>query len=153
MAGNSAYLTIGEAARRSGVATSTLRFYEKRGLIRSVRTSGNHRLYHREMLRRISVVRVAQTLGLTLDEIAGAMAELPNQRTPTKRDWEQLSRRWRSQLDARIAQMLRVRDRLTRCIGCGCLSLKSCALHNRGDHVSASGPGPRFLLNESPNSD
>jgi MerR family redox-sensitive transcriptional activator SoxR len=147
------YLTIGEASRRSGVAASTLRFYEKRGLIRSVRTSGNHRLYHREMLRRISVIRVAQTLGLTLEEIAEAMAELPNQRTPTKRDWERLSRRWRGQLDARIAQMQRVREKLTRCIGCGCLSLKSCALHNRDDHVAAAGPGPRFLLNDTPDSD
>lgn len=141
------YLTIGEAARRSGVATSTLRFYEQKGLIRSLRSSGNHRLYHRQMLRRISVVRVAQTLGLTLEEIAHAMAELPDQRTPTKRDWERLSKKWQAQLDDRIAQMQRVRDKLSRCIGCGCLSLKSCALYNRGDHASAAGPGPRFLLN------
>lgn len=153
MAKSLGYLTIGEASRRSGVASSTLRFYEKRGLIRSVRTSGNHRLYHREMLRRISVVRVAQTLGLTLEEIAEAMAELPNRRTPTKRDWERLSKRWRGQLDARIAQMQRVREKLTRCIGCGCLSLKSCALHNREDHVAATGPGPRFLLNDTPDSE
>jgi MerR family transcriptional regulator, redox-sensitive transcriptional activator SoxR len=100
------------------------------------------------MLRRISIVRVAQTLGLTLDEIAKAMAELPSQRTPTKRDWERLSKRWRGQLDARIAQLQRMREKLSRCIGCGCLSLKSCALHNPGDHVAATGSGPRFLLNE-----
>lgn len=148
MAGIPQYLTIGEATRRSGVAASTLRFYEKRGLIWSVRTSGNHRLYHREMLRRISVVRVAQTLGLTLDEIASAMAELPNRRTPTKRDWERLSKRWRDRLDARIAQLQRMREKLTLCIGCGCLSLKSCALHNREDRVAAAGSGPRFLLDE-----
>lgn len=147
------YLTIGEASRRSGVAASTLRFYEKRGLIRSLRTAGNHRLYHREMLRRISVIRVAQSLGLTLQEISDAMAELPDQRTPTKRDWEKLSKRWRRRLDERIAQMQRIRDKLTRCIGCGCLSLRSCALHNRGDHVATSGPGPRFLLSEPPSSE
>lgn len=147
------YLTIGEAARRSGVATSTLRFYEKRGLIRSVRTSGNHRLYHREMLRRVSVVRVAQTLGLTLNEIANALADLPDQRTPTKRDWERLSKRWRDQLDDRIAQMERLRDKLTRCIGCGCLSLRTCALYNSQDHAAATGSGPRFLLDEPPEMD
>lgn len=142
------YLTIGEAARRSGVATSTLRFYEKRGLIRSLRTSGNHRVYHRETLRRISVVRVAQSLGLTLNEIAEAMAELPERRTPNKRDWERLSRRWCGHLDARIVRLQRLRDQLTRCIGCGCLSLKTCALHNRDDHVGATGAGPRLLLDE-----
>lgn len=148
MARTSQYLTIGEAAWRSGVATSTLRFYEKRGLIHSLRTSGNHRLYRRETLRRISVVRVAQSLGLTLNEIAEAMSGLPEQRAPTKRDWERLSRQWRSQLDARIARMERLRDQLSRCIGCGCLSLKTCALHNRDDHVAADGAGPRFLLQE-----
>jgi len=152
MARTPQFLTIGEAARRSGVATSTLRFYEKRGLIRSVRTSGNHRLYHREMLRRISVVRVAQSLGLTLNEIAEALADLPDQRTPTKRDWERLSKRWRSQLDARIAQLEQLRDKLTRCIGCGCLSLRTCALHNPRDQAAATGSGPRFILDQSPGS-
>lgn len=143
------HLTIGETSRRTGVPSSALRFYERRGLIRSVRTQGNQRLYHREMLRRVSVIRIAQNLGLTLDEIGAAMAELPDRRTPTKKDWERLSRRWQAQLDARIDQLQRMREKLTRCIGCGCLSLRSCALHNKRDHVAAEGPGPRFLLAES----
>lgn len=150
MAKGNVHLTIGEVARRSGVTPSALRFYERRGLIKSTRSAGNHRLYHREMLRRISVVRVAQSLGLTLQEISEAMAELPDQRTPTKRDWERLSKKWRVRLDERIAQLQRMREKLTRCIGCGCLSLKSCALHNRDDHVAAYGSGPRFLLSEHP---
>ena len=145
---NVVYLTIGDVSRRSGVPTSALRFYERRGLIRSTRTDGNHRMYHREMLRRISVIRVAQTLGLTLKEISEAMGDLPDQRTPTKRDWERLSKKWRGQLDERIAQMQRMRDKLTRCIGCGCLSLKTCTLHNREDYVAADGAGPRFLLSD-----
>jgi MerR family transcriptional regulator, redox-sensitive transcriptional activator SoxR len=140
------YLTIGEVSRRSGVTASALRFYERRGLIRSTRSEGNHRMYHREMLRRISVIRVAQTLGLTLNEILEAMCDLPDQRTPTKRDWERLSKKWQGQLDERIAQMQRMRDKLTRCIGCGCLSLKTCTLHNREDYVAVDGAGPRFLL-------
>jgi MerR family transcriptional regulator, redox-sensitive transcriptional activator SoxR len=105
-------------------------------------------LFHREVLRRISVVRVAQTLGLTLKEITEAMNELPDQHTPTKKDWEKLSKKWRGRLDERIALMQRMRDKLTRCIGCGCLSLKSCALHNREDHVAVDGAGPRFVLGD-----
>ena len=142
------YITIGEAARRSGVATSALRFYEKRGLIHSDRTSGNHRLYRREMLRRISVIRVAQNLGLTLGEIAAALKNLPDQRTPTKRDWEHLARNWDSLLDARINQLQRLRDNLSKCIGCGCLSLKKCGLYNREDKLAVQGPGPRLMLEE-----
>jgi len=145
-----AYLTIGEAARRCGVAASTLRFYEARGLIHSVRSAGNQRRYHRSMLRRISIIRVAQTVGLTLEEIATALAELPNARTPTKRDWERLSMKWRAELDARIVQLQQVREKLTRCIGCGCLSLRSCSLYNAGDRVAARGAGPRYLLGDSP---
>lgn len=148
-----AYLTIGDVSRRSGVTASALRFYERRGLIRSTRSAGNQRLYHREMLRRVSIIRVAQTLGLTLKEISEAMGELPDQRTPTKRDWEKLSKKWQRRLDERIAQMQRMRDKLTRCIGCGCLSLRSCALHNREDHIAADGAGPRFLLGEYPGSE
>lgn len=143
-----AFLTIGDVSARSGVTASALRFYERRGLIRSTRSAGNQRLYHREMLRRISIIRVAQTLGLTLKEISEAMDELPDQRTPTKRDWEQLSKKWQRQLDERIAQMQRMRDKLSRCIGCGCLSLRSCALHNREDHIASDGSGPRFLLRD-----
>jgi MerR family redox-sensitive transcriptional activator SoxR len=147
------HLSIGDVSRRSGVPASTLRFYEKQGLIRAVRTTGNHRLFHREMLRRISVIRVAQSFGLTLQEIADAMAALPEQRTPTKRDWERLSKAWRNRLDQRIAELQRMRDKLSRCIGCGCLSLKSCALHNRDDHIAESGPGARFLLAETADSE
>lgn len=140
------FLTIGETSRRTGVPTSALRFYERRELIRSVRTRGNQRLYHREMLRRVSIIRIAQNLGLTLEEIGAAMKELPDQGTPTKKDWERLSKRWQGQLDARIDQLQKMREKLTRCIGCGCLSLRSCTLHNKQDHIAAEGPGPRFLL-------
>lgn len=153
MVKNTAYLAIGDVARRSDVSASALRFYERRGLIRSTRTAGNQRVYHREMLRRISIIRVAQTLGLTLKEISEAMNELPDQRTPTKRDWEKLSKKWQGELDERIAQMQQLRDKLTRCIGCGCLSLRSCTLHNRQDHIAADGPGPRFLLSEPSDSE
>ena len=145
----SPYLTIGEAARRCGVTTVTLRFYEERGLIRSIRTEGNQRRYHRATLRRISVIKVAQSLGLTLREIGVALAELPDERTPTKRDWEKLSRKWRRHLDARISQLQLMRERLTLCIGCGCLSLKICSLYNAGDHVATAGAGPRLLLDTS----
>jgi MerR family redox-sensitive transcriptional activator SoxR len=113
MAESMAFLTIGEAARRCGLSTSTLRFYEERGLISSVRTAGNQRLYHRAALRRISVVRVAQSLGLTLREIGEALAGLPEGRTPNKRDWEKLSRRWRDHLDTRIDRLQRIRENLS----------------------------------------
>jgi MerR family redox-sensitive transcriptional activator SoxR len=147
------YLTIGEAARRSGVAASTLRFYETRGLISSVRSAGNQRRYHRSMLRRISIVRVAQSVGLTLEEITGALAELPDGQAPTKRDWERLSMKWRGQLDARITRLQKLREELTRCIGCGCLSLRSCSLYNTGDRAAARGAGPRYLLGDPPQVD
>ena len=143
-------LTIGETARRVGVATSTLRFYESRGLISSIRTMGNQRRYHRSMLRRVSVIRVAQTLGLTLEEISNAMSALPAGRTPTKRDWERLSTQWREQLDGRIEQLQLMRDKLTSCIGCGCLSLNSCGLYNKDDRSAKFGTGPRYLLGDSP---
>ncbi len=149
MAKNTALLTIGEAARRCGLATSTLRFYEERGLISSVRTQGNQRLYHRAALRRISVIKVAQSLGLTLKAIAEALAELPDNRTPNKRDWERLSRKWRADLDTRIDRLQRLRESLTVCIGCGCLSLTSCALHNPDDRYATVGTGPRILLDPS----
>lgn len=142
------YLTIGEAAQRCGIATSALRFYETRGLISSVRTEGNQRRYHISMLRRISVIRAAQNLGLTLEEIASALASLPDNRTPTKRDWERLSTRWSKQLDERIAQLQKLRTNLATCIGCGCLSMKSCALYNANDHIASRGNGPRYLIEE-----
>ena len=149
MARSSDYLTIGQAASRCGVAASTLRFYEQRGLIRSIRNAGNQRRYHRSMLRRISVIRVAQGLGLTLAEIEDALARLPDGRTPTRRDWERLSRLWRRRLDDRIAQLQSLREKLASCIGCGCLSLRSCALYNTGDRAAERGPGPRYLLGDS----
>jgi MerR family redox-sensitive transcriptional activator SoxR len=143
-------LTIGEAARRSGVATSALRFYDSRGLIESVRVRGNHRRYPRATLRRIAIIRVAQTLGLSLAEIAAVFASLPEQRNPTREDWERLSTRWRSQLDRRIADLQNLRDRLGSCIGCGCLSLTHCSLYNAGDSAAGLGPGPRYLLGDEP---
>ena len=150
MKGTDSYLSIGEAAQRCGVATSTLRFYETRGLVQSVRVSGNHRRYHRAMLRRISIIRVAQTLGLSLREIALAFETLPDQRTPTKKDWAKLSANWGEQLDQRIASLQALRDKLSGCIGCGCLSLKRCALYNADDEAAQLGSGPRYLLGDEP---
>ena len=146
-------LTIGEAARRSGVATSALRFYESRGLIRSIRVQGNHRRYPRITLRRIGVIRVAQTLGLSLAEIATAFESLPEQRNPTRKDWERLSTHWGRQLDQRIADLQNLRDRLDGCIGCGCLSLTKCSLYNADDTAADLGNGPRYLLGDSPRED
>jgi len=139
-------LTIGELAQRSGVATSTLRYYDRLGLIPAARSSGNQRRYPRSALRRVSFVRVAQRVGVSLDEIASALATLPNDRTPTKADWERLSRRWHQRLDERIAMLERLRERLTGCIGCGCLSLRTCRLYNPDDELAASGTGPRRVL-------
>jgi MerR family redox-sensitive transcriptional activator SoxR len=146
-------LTIGETARRSGVATSALRFYESRGLIRSIRVQGNHRRYPRMTLRRIAIIRVAQTLGLSLAEIASAFESLPEQRNPTRKDWERLSTHWGRQLDQRIAELQNLRNRLDGCIGCGCLSLTNCSLYNAGDTASVLGTGPRYLLGDSPHDD
>jgi MerR family redox-sensitive transcriptional activator SoxR len=139
-------LTIGDFAVRSGVAQSALRFYEKEGLIRSTRTSGNQRRYHRSELRRVAFIKIAQQVGVSLDEIREALAALPENRTPTKADWSRLSARWRKRLDDRIALMERLRDQLTGCIGCGCLSLQRCRLINPEDRLAATGAGPRTLL-------
>jgi MerR family redox-sensitive transcriptional activator SoxR len=138
-------LTIGETAKRAGVATSALRFYETRGLIQSVRGSGNQRQYHRTMLRRISIIKIAQSLGLSLGEIGRALDRLPEKRNPTRRDWEKLSTEWRIQLDQRIEGLIELREKLAGCIGCGCLSIDRCALYNPGDEVAKQGPGPRYL--------
>ena len=143
-------LTIGETARRSGVATSALRFYESRGLIKSLRVGGNHRRYARATLRRVAIIRAAQTLGLSLAEISSALAGLPEQRNPTHRDWERLSTRWGKKLDQRIADLQNLRDRLDGCIGCGCLSLTHCSLYNAGDGAAKLGSGPRYLLGDKP---
>jgi MerR family transcriptional regulator, redox-sensitive transcriptional activator SoxR len=143
-------LTIGELSERTDVAQSALRFYEAEGLIHADRSDGNQRRYHRDVLRRVSFIRIAQRVGLSLDEIKAAMASLPEARTPTKDDWARLSRSWRPQLDAQIAMLARLRDRLDGCIGCGCLSLRACALFNPDDEAGASGPGPRYLLGDPP---
>lgn len=153
MSQSRSYLSIGEVSRRSGVAASALRFYESRGLIQSVRGNGNRRRYHRAMLRRISIIRVAQTLGLSLKEIGSALAGLPRDRAPNKRDWARLSRHWGQRLDQRIAALQNLKDRLSGCIGCGCLSMKNCALYNANDGASRLGSGPRYLLGDSPPSD
>lgn len=143
-------LTIGEVAQRSGVATSALRFYESKGLIESVRTDGNQRRFARSTIRVVSVIRAAQAIGLTLKEIQFALEALPDQRTPTKADWERMSRVWRDQLDERIAGLQSLREDLTGCIGCGCLSLKACALYNPQDAAARLGTGPRYLLGDDP---
>lgn len=134
-------LTPGVVARRAGVTVSALHFYEREGLIHSIRTTGNQRRYHRDVLRRIAFIRVSQRVGISLAEIREALATLPENRTPTKADWERLSRRWQTNLDQRIAQLQSLRDDLTGCIGCGCLSLKSCSLINPGDQLERYGPG------------
>jgi MerR family transcriptional regulator, redox-sensitive transcriptional activator SoxR len=141
-------LTIGDFAARSGVAPSALRYYEREGLIRSTRTSGNQRRYLRSELRRVGFIRIAQQVGVSLDEIRDALAALPENRTPTKADWSRLSARWRRRLEERIALMERLRDQLTGCIGCGCLSLQRCQLINPEDKLAATGSGPRTLLGE-----
>jgi MerR family transcriptional regulator, redox-sensitive transcriptional activator SoxR len=138
-------LTVGETARRSGVAISTLHFYEAAGLIRSRRNHGNQRRYAREVLRRIAVIRVAQRTGISLAAIREALRALPDGRTPTAEDWQNLSARWRAELDDRIARLTRLRDQLDGCIGCGCLSLGVCPLRNPWDKLAEQGPGPRLL--------
>lgn len=139
------FLSIGEVARRSGIAASALRYYEQQGLIASVRSTGGQRRYERSVLRRLAFVRAAQNVGLSLDEIRAALATLPAGRTPTKADWARLSRAWRRRLDEQIEGLVALRDGLTSCIGCGCLSLRRCALSNPSDKVAAAGPGARYL--------
>ena len=139
-------LTIGMLSQRSGAAPSALRFYEAPGLIHATRSDGGQRRFAREMLRRVSFIRVAQQLGLRLDEIKQALASLPENRTPNEKDWARLSASWRPRLDAQIGMLERLRDRLDACIGCGCLSLRRCSLLNPGDRAGAIGPGPRYVI-------
>jgi MerR family transcriptional regulator, redox-sensitive transcriptional activator SoxR len=139
-------LTIGEVSRRSGVAASALRFYEERGLIRSERAGSGHRRYPRSVLRRIAFIVFAQRIGLKLDEIARELAKLPPDRAPTRREWSRLSSSWTRHIDARIAELERLRLGLTECIGCGCLSLERCKLSNPGDRAGSLGPGPRYWI-------
>jgi MerR family redox-sensitive transcriptional activator SoxR len=138
-------LTIGEVAERSGVAPSALRFYEREGLIVATRTSGNQRRYARATLRRIALVQAGKRAGIPLEEIRSALAALPNNRTPTKRDWERLSRRWKAEIDERIATLEALRGRLVGCIGCGCLSLQTCRLINPDDEAAIVGTGAQYL--------
>ncbi|MEL0653681.1 redox-sensitive transcriptional activator SoxR [Pseudoalteromonas issachenkonii] len=140
-----ANLTVGYVAKRSGVKVSTLHFYETKGLIRSWRNGGNQRRYKKDVLRRIAVIKAAQAMGITLDEIKQTLATLPDQRTPTQKDWTALSKQWQAQLDERIAYMQRLRDKVDSCIGCGCLSLKSCPIYNKDDHLGETQNGAVFL--------
>jgi MerR family redox-sensitive transcriptional activator SoxR len=138
-------LSVGEVAARSGVAVSALRFYEAQGLIISVRSSGNQRRYPRDVLRVVSVIKVAQRVGIPLAEIGEALTALPQGRTPTAADWRQMSAKWKTRLDERITRLMRLRDELDRCIGCGCLSIKACRLRNPLDELAGEGAGPRLL--------
>jgi MerR family redox-sensitive transcriptional activator SoxR len=138
-------LTVGEVAHRSGFAASALRFYERQGLLHATRTSGGQRRYQRNVLRRLAFIRAARNVGLSLDEVAAALAALPEARTPTKEDWSRLSRSWRLRLDDQIAALTKLRDGLDACIGCGCLSLRICAFSNPDDAIAVRGPGAGYL--------
>lgn len=142
-----AELTVGQLAERSGVSTSALRFYERHGLIHSRRTTGNQRRYTRDMLRRVAFIRASQRVGISLEQIHAVMELLPDNRTPNREDWARVSECWRSELNARITQLQELRDDLSDCIGCGCLSLDRCGLANPKDAAAAQGPGPRRLSN------
>ncbi len=137
--------TVSEIARRSGFAASAIRFYEGLGLITATRTSGGQRRFERQMLRRLAFIKAARNVGLSLDEIAGALAELPDGRTPTRADWTRLSKTWRARLDDQIAGLIALRDNLDSCIGCGCLSLRRCAISNPGDLAAGAGAGAVYL--------
>lgn len=146
-------LTVGEVAARSGLAPSAVRFYERSGLIQATRTGGGQRRFGRDVLRRLAFIRAARNVGLTLPEVAAELATLPAERTPTRADWTRLSRGWRDRLDRRIAALQALREGLDACIGCGCLSLRQCAIANPGDAAARSGPGARHLpalLREAP---
>jgi MerR family redox-sensitive transcriptional activator SoxR len=143
-------LTIGEVSRRSGVASSALRFYEERGLISSQRAGSGHRRYPRAVLRRIAFIVFAQRIGLTLEEIGGELGKLPPDRAPNRRDWSRLSSKWSARIDQRIAELQRLKAGLTECIGCGCLSLERCKLANPGDRAGRLGPGPRYWIGDRP---
>jgi len=143
-------ITIGELADRSGVAASALRFYESKGLIAATRTDGGQRRYRRDTIRRVAFVLAAQQVGLSLTEIADALDGLPDARTPNQKDWQRLASGWRPLLDERIRSLELLRERLSSCIGCGCLSLDTCALQNPDDQAAKLGTGPRYLLGDPP---
>jgi len=142
-------LTIGEVAKRSGVAASALRFYEERGLIRSERAGSGHRRYPRAVLRRVAFIVFAQRIGLNLEEIGAELSKLPSDGTPTGRDWSRLSGQWKARIEERIAELQRLQAGLTECIGCGCLSLDRCRLANPGDRAGKRGSGPRYWIGDS----
>ncbi|WP_372627813.1 redox-sensitive transcriptional activator SoxR [Arsukibacterium sp.] len=137
--------SVGRVAKRCGVKVSTLHFYEQKGLIKSLRNNGNQRRYKPDVLRRISVIKAAQKMGISLEEIKQAFNSLPDNRTPTAEDWQLLASNWQQMLDARISYMQKLRDQLTGCIGCGCLSMNSCPLYNPDDMLAAKGSGPLLL--------
>jgi MerR family redox-sensitive transcriptional activator SoxR len=141
-------LTIGEVARRAGVATSALRFYEERGLIHSERAGSGHRRYQRAVIRRVAFIVFAQRIGLSLDEVGEELAKLPENRVPRRADWAKLSSSWTARIDTRIAELERLREGLTECIGCGCLSLGRCQLANPGDRAARNGAGPRYWVGD-----
>ena len=143
-------ITIGELSQRSGVSESALRFYERQGLIAARRTGGNQRRYARDVVRRVALVQAGKAAGIPLGRMRAALARLPDGRTPRKRDWEELSRSWRRDLDERVATLEAIRSRLTTCIGCGCLSLQRCGLINQGDEAAQLGAGAHFLRTPSP---
>jgi MerR family redox-sensitive transcriptional activator SoxR len=143
-------LAIGAVATRTGVAVSAIRFYEEQGLIESTRESSGHRRFERSAIRRISFIRICQQLGYSLDEIKTQLEALPNGRTPTEQDWQRLAASFRSDIDARMAGLAELKDKLDGCIGCGCLSLQRCALYNKDDAAARLGQGPRYLLGDSP---
>jgi MerR family redox-sensitive transcriptional activator SoxR len=136
-------LSVGDAAKRAGVAVSALHFYERKGLIRSLRTAGNQRRYAGDVLRRIAVIRIAQRVGIPLEAVRQAFSTLPGERTPSPEEWARMSAAWQEELEDRINQLVNLKDKLTECIGCGCLSLTACALANPGDALAADGGGPR----------
>lgn len=146
MAGFGSQLTPKEVSERAGVTVSALHFYERQGLIASTRTTGNQRRYRRDVLRRLAFVRIAQRVGIPLAQIRAELDRLPDKRTPTRRDWQRLSGKWRTELDERIRSLEQLRDDFTECIGCGCLSLRQCALANPEDSLGRHGPGARRLL-------
>ncbi|HEY6423295.1 MAG TPA: redox-sensitive transcriptional activator SoxR [Pseudonocardiaceae bacterium] len=149
MDGDQAELTVGQVAARSGVAVSALHFYERQGLISSRRTSGNQRRYKRDVLRRVALIRIAQRVGIPLADVGAVLALLPEGRTPTRRDWQLISRSWQAVLDQRIRHLQQLRDDFTDCVGCGCLSLDRCRLANPYDRLGKHGAGPRRLLEPS----
>ncbi len=141
--------SIGDLAHRTGLSVSAIRFYEKKGLISPDRNAGNQRRYEGSDIRRLSFILIAQQIGLSIDDIKAAMAELPDGRTPTKADWSKISRKFRKTLDERIRMMERMRDNLDGCIGCGCLSLKACQLYNPDDKARRLGVGPRYIISDA----